>query len=253
VRVVIIGAGRMGSALAARSVNEGHETRVLCRLLNSRTIRPLPDAAVLEEISSASQESPDLVLIAAPAWADPRKEALVTAYLSKIDKKVPVCSTAAYPGAPNRIWSSRHPFLRVMCSAAIGNPKRAPLVVISGESRIAFRQFEQWIRTATIQRADSKAFDRLSNMFIATAVHCETLRRIEEYYQSSSSWTERRFAALTLLEAFSLMEAHSFDAADAFDVCLTPRGMTGEVVRRFLTRKSPPKVANRTLKLRTKR
>ena len=72
-KVVIIGAGRMGSALAFRSVAFGHDTRVLCRSLRSRSNRPLPEKAMLETISDADASGIDLILIAAPAWADHRK------------------------------------------------------------------------------------------------------------------------------------------------------------------------------------
>lgn len=242
-RVIIIGAGRMGSALAQRSVELGHSTRVLGRTSHSRSNRPLPKRIKIELISKASPDGAELILIAAPAWADSRKEGLITSFLRKTDKTTTICSTAAYAGAPTEEWSCGRRFTEMMCSAAIANTRHRPLVILTDTDRIACDVVKEWLGPANVHVAEPASFGRLCSIFIATAIHCESLRRTLKTLSPQPDHREKRFSADTLSEAFALLETFSFDPNAAFDACLTPRGRTSKLVTTILgaTTRSPHK------------
>lgn len=187
----------------------------------------------MEPISRATPSGVELVLIAAPAWADRSKEALISKFLMQIEKSVPVCSAVAYAGAPNKAWGSGRPFLQFMCSPAIANAKHAPLVITQGRSRSAYREFARWVGKAKIYEAGSGDSDRLLSLFFATAVHCEALQRTMTELRPGAAKREQRFAAETLLEAFALLETHDFSARNALEACLTPRGLTRQALNAF--------------------
>lgn len=232
-RVDIIGAGRLGSALAQRSVQTGHETRVLCRSLKSRSIRRLPKQVTLETITSADTSEIDLVLIAAPTWADQRKEALIRSFLRRVDPVVPICSAAAYPGVDLGDLDAEHPFLRFMCSPAIASLDYKPIVIACGKSQRSRIQFSDWVGDARILFTTPSNFERHTSLFFATALHCETLRRVQAKLKPKVTKNERRFAATTLLEAFTLLEAYDFEEKRALEACLTPRGLTRQAISSF--------------------
>lgn len=232
-KVLIIGAGRMGSALAHRSVARGHNTLVLCRSARSRTIRALPKKARVEVIATAASTDADLVLVAAPAWADRSKEALIAQFLDRIDRDIPVCSAAAYSGVPSAMWAAGRPFAKFMCSPAVANTRYKPLVILEAMNRRARVTFEKWLGPAHLKLANAQSFERLCTIFIATALHCEMLCRVNASLPSNLSPGDKRVSAETLLEAFSLLETFDFDPAAAFAACLTPRGRTLATTRKF--------------------
>jgi hypothetical protein len=123
-----------------------------------------------------------------------------------------------------------------MCSPGIANPKRKPLIIVHGGSKQAYERFEAWLGEGLIQRTTARDFERLCSLFVATAVHCEVLRRISASLQPKLTAREAAFATATLLEAQGLLEYFDHDFAEAYAACLTPRGRTILTVQQFIDR-----------------
>jgi hypothetical protein len=228
----------MGSALAHRSIALGHKTEVLCRSLRSRSNLPLPAGAKLKSIYEATVDGFDIVLIAAPAWANDKKERLISSFLSKLDPEIPVCSAVAYPKAPIGSWGRKHPFLRFICSPAIANPHRKPLVIVSTTSHEARQAFSGWIGGAILHEVSGRELARGTTLFMTTIVHCGVLQRMASSLRPVADAKERQFAAATLVEAFGLLETYEFNPEKALAACATPRGLTHEILHRFLGRRA---------------
>lgn len=222
----------MGSALAQRSVGFGHDTRVLCRSLQSRTNRLLPKQVLLEPIAHAEVTEMDLLLIAAPAYANRHKEGLISAFLRRLDNSVSVCSGAAYADAPTAEWARDRPFLQFVCSPALANTQRPPLVLVHGTSRTARSKFVSWLGPARVHYANRRKFERLTFLMAIAPLHSETLRRVIGSLKTNAN--ERRLISETLPEAYALMEVSGFDPEAAIDACSTPHGFTRAAIQQFL-------------------
>lgn len=232
-QITIIGAGRLGSALARRSVAFGHETHILCRSLRSRTNRLLPAQATLECIAGAKPNNKtDLVLIAAPAYASRPKEELITVFLRKLESTVAVCSGVAYTAAPSAEWARGRPFLQFVCSSALANTQRLPLVLVHGTNRVARARFSSWLGPASLHYASKSDFERLMFLLAVAPLHAEILRRVTASMKIKPG--EQQLIAQTLLEAYALMEIAQFEPVAAIDACSTPRGFTRDNLHRFL-------------------
>jgi hypothetical protein len=198
----------------------------------------LPGKVKLQSISEATVDKFDIVLVAAPAWADQKKERLISSFLSSLDPAIPVCSAVAYPKAPTGSWGRKHPFLRFICSPAIANVHRRPLVIVSSTSHQAREVFSKWAGAAILHEVSGRELARATALFMATIVHCGVLRRMASSLRPIADAKERQFAAATLVEAFGLLETCAFDAEKALAACATPRGLTHKILKDFLNRRA---------------
>jgi len=232
-KATIIGAGRLGAALALRSVRLGHETRVLCRNSDSPSVHPLPAEIRVEEIHAAQPEDAELVLIAAPGFSDPLKEQLVGNFLKLTAPLTTICSAVAYPGAPHEVWGANRSYLRFMCSPAISSVDQEPIVLILNGNRTTQSSFLEWLGPVMALVVQADAFERLSHLFMASVVHLETCRQFLVGVEGGSTAMEQKFMASTLREAAILLDSFGYSPTGALDACSTPHGATRDAVSAF--------------------
>lgn len=228
--VSIIGAGRLGSALAHRSTQRGHTTAVSCRSFSSPSNRQLPEAANFAEIRSSTASDADIVFIAAPANHNEGKERLITDFLNTLSPGVPIFSTVSYPGAPLMDWGKGRNLTELMCSAAIANTKQRPIIIAKTKNKKKLNTLREWAGPCKFFTGVDEEYERYSSLFLATAIHCDVICRATSLLVKNANSAENQFVTETLLEAHSLLKYSEYDPALALDLCLTPGGKTAQVL-----------------------
>ncbi len=243
-KTVIIGGGRLGSALARRSVVLGHTTRILGRESHLNSAHSPPPEVTIEAISRAQPDDAEIILLAAPGHADRNREALVEQFLRKLPKEVPVCSAVAYPDAPHTTWAHDRLYLRFICSPAIASPKcQTTIIALNSEARVR-TEFARWLGRTDAMFVDVSTFDRLSSLFMATVVHLQTIRLFLDNLNGGPTRQEVQFAASTFREAEELLRLFSYSPASALEACSTPLGLTERIIDRLSTAVGEAKLAS---------
>jgi len=223
-QVTLIGAGRLGAALARRSLAQGHRTRILTR--NT----PLPADIAAHPLSSeqsctaaVADTADDLVILAAPSVNDGAAEALVDRYLESVPVSTPVASAVGYAGAPHSRWGNGRAYVRFLATPAVANPVAQALFILDGDA-MEWPALCRWFGPATLAAGSGDAFVRHVRLLMATPLHLGLLSHLLAQID-----IDPRLASAPLSEAAILLGLAG-DPATAVDLCATPGGLTERLI-----------------------
>lgn len=211
--IVLIGAGRIGSAIADAADAAGHTVHAL---------RSDSDPAFLR-----STDVDLLVLAAAPEDQDKYDgfdefQRSLDWMPSLLSEAVPLASVSFLsPDRLRRLAGSR-PAVRFMCSSAVTERESLRFFDRAGNERAIER-----LKAALPGPWRSVApddFERYTRLLIVSALHCALLDRIERTVDLEAE--EQSFLTETLAEARRMIRAHDGEVGDALDSARTPGGIT---------------------------
>ena len=225
--VTIIGAGRLGGALALRMTGLGHDCRILHRSPPPDHLRDLPNLRWSPLALAAHHPADTLVLIAAPAQKDVAAEMEISDYLAKVPRQCLVASAAIYENAPHESWSAGRRYMRFLASPAISVPDHPALLVIDGDAQ-SCPELLEGLGPVTLAPGSGEAFLRHVQLLMGTVLHLAVLEHLAPEDQ-----LERDLVASTLREASVLLSLTGQDPDAAIDLCATPGGLTRRLTSRL--------------------
>jgi hypothetical protein len=219
-KVTIIGAGRLGAALALRSCGRGHDTRILVR---SRRRAPDSLRSFCEPIDSAVSLGEDLILLAAPGFHDLDAEKRLEAFLTRAPG-IPIASAVAYPQAAHSRWAAGRSYARFLCSPAVVDAQHPAILVLNPDAGGADKRLVEWFGPATLVSGDASAFAHNGTLLMTTTLH---LALVDMMLQIGSRRPEdSKLLKATLVDAAVLLSAATDNASKALNQCSTPKGGT---------------------------
>jgi len=215
--IAVIGAGRIGTAVADAADQAGHDVRRLRSSTDPGILRSLNlNLAVL----SAAAEDPSKY----ESFEEFRRS--LSWFEEIIGGDVPVASVTSLSPSQVRAVAGPRPTVRFMCSSAVTRPKSLRFFDEAGDER-AIKALKQAL-PGPWRKVDRDEFERYTRLLIVSALHCALLEEAEKQVELSPD--EHSFLMGTLDEARRMIQAHDDSPSRALESAKTPGGLTEAVV-----------------------
>jgi len=215
--IAVIGAGRIGTAVADTASQAGHDVRRLRSDTDPETLRSSDlDLAVL---AAAAEDSTKY-----ERFEEFRRS--LSWFEEVIDEDVPVASVT--PLSPSQVQAvgGPRPTVRFMCSSAVTRQNSLRFFEEAGDDR-AIDALKQAL-PGPWREVDRDEFERYTRLLIVSALHCALLQEAEKQVELSPD--EHSFLIETLDEARRMIQAHDDSPSQALESAKTPGGLTEELV-----------------------
>jgi hypothetical protein len=215
--IAVIGAGRIGTAVADAADQAGHDVRSL----HSDT-----DTGVLHSFDL------DLAVLAAAAEDSDKYESFEDfrsslSWLGEVvGEDVPIASVSSLTLSQVQAVTGLRPTVRFMCSSAVPHPESLRFFDEAGDER-AIKALKQAL-PGPWREVHREEFGRYTRLLIASALHCALLRETEKHVEPNPD--ELSFLIETLDEARRMIQAHDDSPSRALESAKTPGGLTEAVV-----------------------